>query len=326
MVDRKEELTGYMYVFAAVLSWSFSEILQKKLQDTVPPMSKSFLRFFIGIIPLMIILFLYKDFKLKQLFLRNWKSYLIAGIIGCGIGNFIYFAGIVHTQANIGSVIYGTYPLFISFYSIFILNERDNLKRKFLGYFIGIFAVIGLATQFTFQGFFASENLMGNGLVLLGSIAVSIFQVYGKKVTNLEKDRVSNLPLKSNVIIMFFAGLTDIILIIFMPEERSTLFNYPARSWGYLIILGVFTTGLGTWAFFIGTKHIDVSKGISLAMFKPLLATIFAFFILDEMVPWELYICMPLVIIAVYLITQNKHTEDVTDIKIEGKTISESHP
>lgn len=303
-----ETTRGYMFVSIAVISWSFSEIFQKLLQGTVPPMSKSFLRFFIGVMPLLIISAIQKDLKMKDYFKRNWKLLSFAGIFAFGIGNYFYFVGINNTQANIGSAIYGAYPIIISIYSIFLVNERSNLKRRTLGYVIGFFGIFMLITEFDFTGLTDSENFAGNAFVLLGAFIWSFFSVLGKKISLKEKeieiDATTNIDLKYNIITMTFAFLTNFVFILFMPEELDTFFQYPAMSWLYLILLGVISTGLGTWLFFIGIKHIEVSKGISLAMFKPILVTVFSFFILGELPSVILIASLPLVLVAIWLVTK----------------------
>jgi len=270
----------------------------------VPPMSKSFFRFFIGILPLGLILLKKKDFKLKGFISRNWKHLLLSSILGMGLGNFVYFLGVERTKANLGSVIYGTYPLFISIYSYFLLKERSNLKLKIMGYFIGFLATLIILTDFNFTNLLNSEYITGNLLVLLAAAIWSIFSVFGKKITKNERNLTANVDLKFNFVAMALAGLTNLIFILFMPAEQQDFFNYPLESWLYLFLLGIFVTGLGTWFFFLGIQDLEISKGISLAMFKPIFSLILAFFILGETPSLILLICLPFVISAVYLINK----------------------
>jgi drug/metabolite transporter (DMT)-like permease len=296
-------LRSYGLVILAIFMWSFSEILQKLLQGTVPPMSKSFFRFFIGIIPLAIIMLFQKDWKMKDLWQRNHRDLLIAGIIGFGLGNFVYFLGIIQTKANIGSVIYGTYPIFISIYSIFILNERKYLRRRFIGYIIGFVGIAVLILGEDLSSLITPDNMLGNILVLCGAMIWSIFSVLGKKITSKERMTTTNVDLKFNFITMTLAGLTNLFFIFWIPEERNTFFVYPAISWVYILILGIFTTGIGTWIFFVGIQNMEVSKGISLANLKPIFVLILAFVILEEMPSLILFVSIPIILGGVYLVT-----------------------
>lgn len=296
---------GYTFISIAVISWSFSEILQKLLQETVPPMSKSFFRFFLGILPLGLILLIKKDFKLKGFIKRNLKGLLISSILGLSIGNFVYFLGIERTKANLGSAIYGTYPLFISIYSYFLLKEHTNLKHKILGYFIGFLATFVILTNLNFTNLINSEYMTGNLLVLAAAAIWSIFSVIGKKITKNERDLTSNIDLKYNFITMVLAGLTNLLFIGFMPAEQQSFFIYPLESWIYLFLLGVFVTGLGTWFFFLGIQDIEISKGISFAMLKPLFILVLAYYILGETPSVILLIALPFVLLSIYLINKN---------------------
>jgi drug/metabolite transporter (DMT)-like permease len=300
----RQWMMSYGLILIGVIMWSFSEILQKLLQDTVPPMSKSFFRFFIGIIPLGLILVGKKDHKIKEFWKRNRTELLIAGVFGFGIGNFIYFMGIEQTQANIGSVIYGTYPIFISIYSIFLVKENRDLKRRFIGYIIGMLGIAILLTNGRFNAFLEQENLYGNLLVLLGAIIWSLFSVIGKRITLKDRKTITNIDLKYNYVTMALAAITNLSFLIFMPEELNTFFNYPLQSWFYLSLLGVFSTAIGTWLFFVGLEHIEVSKGISFAMFKPIFVVFFAYFILDEVPSVIIFISLPIILLAVFIVTR----------------------
>jgi drug/metabolite transporter (DMT)-like permease len=308
---KNNTLNSYLIVMVAVIMWSFSEILQKLLQDTVPPMQKSFFRFFIGSITLLIIAIAQKDLKFKDIFMQNKFEFLFGGFFAYGLGNYIYFLGIENTKANIGSAIYGSYPIFISIYSIFILNERDNLKRRFIGYIIGLISIFILVTNLQFNNLFASQFIFGNILVLIGSLIWSFYSVLGKRVKNKQKaleldgkGKITNIDLKWNLITMLFACFFNLFFVFLMPEERITFFQYPAISWIYLLLLGIFCTGIGTWLFFVGITKIELSKGISLAMLKPIWVIIFAFIILGESPSILLAICLPLILFAVYIITK----------------------
>jgi len=296
---------SYGVVLLAVLMWSTSEILQKLLQNTVPPISKSFLRFVIGMLPLMIILLLKRDFNLGGFWRRYWKHLILAGVIGFGIGNVVYFLGVIRTQANVGSAIYGSYPIFISLYSIFWVKENRNLPRRFFGYFLGFLGILILVVQGNWGTLVAADYIVGNLLVLAGAAIWSIFSVIGKWIANDAHGEISNVELKFNFLAMVLAGVTNFLILLWIPNERITLFGYPAVSWIYLLILGVVTTGIGTWLFFLGIKQIPVSQGIALANFKPVFVAGFAFLILHEALTIGLWIGIPLIFCATYFVTTN---------------------
>ncbi|MHA1250965.1 MAG: hypothetical protein ACTSRP_13310 [Candidatus Helarchaeota archaeon] len=56
--------------------------------------------------------------------------------------------------------------------------------------------------------------------------------------------------------------------------------------------------------FYRGIKKIELSKGISLALLKPIISTIFCYIILLELPTIALLISIPMIMFAVFLINR----------------------
>lgn len=288
----------------AVFTWSFSEIIVKLLGDAVGPLSLSFFRFSIGALSLFVVLLAKRDFSgLLAIIKNNLVIFLISSCFAFGLSNVIYFIGVTLTQANIAATIYTTYPIWITIYSIFLLNEKDNLKYKFLGIAIGIVGVAILMTHFNFTGFFSLEYFFGNLLVLIGSIMWSLYSVLGKKIQQSEKE-ISNCALKYSALSSVFACIPILLILPFSPEMGNFL-NYTGYEWFWILFLGIISTGIGIWLLFEGINRMEVSKAMSLAFFKPIFATILSFFILFETPSIILLISILLVIISIILINRS---------------------
>ena len=308
-MNNDESLKGYLIIIIGVFTWSFSEIIVKLLQGSVGAISLSFFRYFIGGLFLLSILVIKRDLSgIIKMVKENWPLLLISSCFALGIGNAIYFVGVTNTKANIAATIYTTYPMWITFYSIFILNEKSNLKLKFIGIVIGLIGIAILMTNFNITEIFSPQNLFGNFLVLLGSIIWSFYSVLGKKIQINEKE-TSNIALKFCMVSSFLASITIFIILIFTPEIESFM-NYSFESWLWISFLGVVPSGLGTFLLFEGIKRIEVSKGMSLAFCKPIFATILAFFILNELPTIALLISISLVIASIILINKNPRIEE----------------
>ena len=308
-MNNDESFKGYLIIIIGVFTWSFSEIIVKLLQGSVGAISLSFFRYFIGGLFLLSILVIKRDLSgIIKMVKEIWPLLLISSCFALGIGNAIYFVGVTNTKANIAATIYTTYPMWITFYSIFILNEKSNLKLKFIGIVIGLIGIAILMTNFNITEIFSPQNLFGNFLVLLGSIIWSFYSVLGKKIQINEKE-TSNIALKFCMVSSFLASITIFIILIFTPEIESFM-NYSFESWLWISFLGVVPSGLGTFLLFEGIKRIEVSKGMSLAFCKPIFATILAFFILNELPTIALLISISLVIASIILINKNPRIEE----------------
>ena len=309
--QNRSRIQSYSIIILAVFTWSFSEIIVKLLQGSIGVFSLSFFRFFIGGVCLLVVLILKRDITgIWKMIKENWKLLLIASCLALGLSNVIYFIGITYTQANIGATLYTTYPIWITIYSIFILNERGNLKLKFIGIVIGILGVAILMTNFNLIAFFSSENLFGNVLVLLGAIIWGFYSVLGKKI-QMNEPELSNSALKFSMLSMFLACIPIFTILIFTPEFDDFM-NYDLESWFWILFMGIISTGLGIFLLFEGIKHIETSRGMSLAFFKPIFATILAYFILNELPTLALLFSIILIIISISLINRRSFIEKDT--------------
>ena len=306
MMKIEKKTQGYLIIIIAVFTWSFSEIIVKL--TNVGALSLSFFRFFIAGIFLLLLLVFKKDLKgILTLIKKNWILFLLSSCFALGISNVVYFVGIINTQANIGATIYTSYPIWITIYSIFILNERSNLKLKFIGIIIGMIGITILLTDFNIIGIISLENLLGNLLVLTGSIIWGLYSVLGKKIQLNEPD-ISNCDLKFSLISVFLASLPNFIILIFTPEF-NTFLRYDLNEWFWISFLGIICTGLGIALLFMGIKNVEVSKGMSLAFLKPIFATILAFILLMELPTLSLLVSIPLVILSILLINKVPESE-----------------
>ena len=309
MINDKNKLEGYSIIIVAVFTWSFSEIIVKLLQNTVGPLSLSLFRFFIGGSFLLIILFIKKDLSgLKKMIKENWLLLLASSCFALGISNIIYFIGVTNSQANISATIYTTYPIWITIYSIFILKERNNLKLKFIGMLMGILGVAILMTNFNISGIISSQYLIGNLLVLTGSIIWGLYSVLGKKIQINESD-TPNIALKYSMLSSFLACVPIFIILPFTQEMNSFL-NYDLESYFWISFLGVISTGLGIFLLFEGIKRVEVSKGMSLAFLKPIFATILAFFIINEIPTISLLVSIFLIMTSIILINRSPKVDE----------------
>ncbi|MHA1380428.1 MAG: DMT family transporter [Candidatus Helarchaeota archaeon] len=316
-----DEFKGYISVFFAVFIWSFGEILIKVIQNDVGPYAYTFLRFSIGALFLFSILGVKKDISgLKGMAGNNWGLVIIASFFGLGISHVLFFIGISNTYANVGSLIFTTYPIWTTLYSIFVLNERTNLKLKFIGITVGIFGITILMLSFQSNNFLDIEQLFGRyshlfgmSVALIAAMVWSVYSVAGKKIQK-NCEELSNCDLKYTALSLLLAIIPIFFILIFTPDFEA-IFHYDLNTWFWVIILGIFSSGIAYYLFFKGVQYIEVSKGISLAFLKPIIAAFFAFIILGEEVTVFLLISIILVFIAIYLINRNSNRDSSANQK-----------
>ncbi|TXT63185.1 MAG: membrane protein of unknown function [Promethearchaeota archaeon] len=307
-----QTIIAYLTIILAVFTWSLVEIIVKFVQNAVGPIALSFFRYFIGGLFLLIILIIKRDLSgIIKMIRNNWKVFLLISIIASGLSNILYFIGVNNTQANIASAILTTYPIWITIFSFFLLKEKSNIEYKIIGIILGVIGVFILITNFNFSGFLMQENLLGNILVLCGSIIWGLYTPLGKRIQTNEEE-TTNCALKFTMLSFVFTSIFISFIVLLTPEVH-TFFQYDLNSWFWVLFLGIIPTGFGQYIFFLGVKHIEVSKGISLAFLKPVFATILAFFILQEQTTFTLLISIGLVSCSVILINRNRNNAEIEE-------------
>ncbi|MEX2682492.1 MAG: DMT family transporter [Candidatus Sigynarchaeota archaeon] len=303
---------GYFLCFFGVFCWSFSEIIVWLLKPRVGvpgsgvgSISLSFYRFFFGGVFLLVVMIARGDLSgFGELIKREPALLFLSSVVGLGISNMIYFLGIqlYGTEAHVGAALYTSYTLFIGVYSIFILNERDNIPLKILGFIIGFIGTLILLTNFNFAIIMQPDKIMGNILLVLAGAIWGFYSVLGKKIFR-RNPGIENVDVKFTIW-SFFLSCIPIAITLPFSEEIPDFLQHDAAEWGLIAFLAIVSSGIGLYIFFIGVKWIDVSHGISFSLLKPIIAAFFAFVLFTRPIPDAMWVSVPLVSVAVLLINR----------------------
>lgn len=309
-MDKKTHFKGYFFIICSVLIWSTGEVIVKLIQNSIGPLQYAFLKLFIGGLFIFLILTFKGDFSIGKMVKENWILFIISSCLALGFSNFIFFVGIKNTQANLAAVLCSTSPVWITIFAFFLLNEKKNLKTKFIGIILGVFGVFILLTNLNFIDFISSKFFFGNLCALSAEISWSIYTVLGKKIQIRASQNTSNNDLKFTSLSFFLASIPVFVILTFTPAEFENFLKYNFNTWLFILVLGVVFSGIAYITFFKGLKLVDISKGASLIFLKPIFSTIFAFIILGEAITIFLIISSILVIISIYIINKNSKMEE----------------
>jgi drug/metabolite transporter (DMT)-like permease len=300
--------TGFFYLFIGIFTWATVELTVKLIQANVSATTINFYRVFFGGIVLIIYTFATKQTASFVYFAKNYpKAYLPATFFGLAFGLLLFFYGVTLTQANISATIFSANPIVISAIMMGFKGEKRTWN-KILGILIGFIGVIIIVTEFNLRALISPENILGNILVLIGMFMWCIHVIIGKvllsQAPKTDKDGNPTPPLTSMIYnsVTFLWGVLMMIPFLFFTGDWENLFSHSPLTWIGLIYLGAVTGGLGYVAFFRGLQMMDASKGITMFYLKPVIATILAFFLLNEIPKISLYIGIGIEILALFLV------------------------
>ena len=273
----------------ALLSVSTSPIIAKFL-NTVPAISISFWRMFIGAL----LLWSYSFFK-KQGAIQNSKNYSRTVFAGILLGfHFALFFGAIKLTLIANATFLGTLaPLFT------LILEFLFLKRYF-----NITIIIGLLFSFTgaiiilWSGFDVSqEYTIGNILAICCSLCLAISFIIAEKVRQNEGTIVYTRLLYLSA---------SVTLLIIALISNSAIFGFSFNDYMGLIFLGIVPTILGHNTIYYAVKYVSPTVVATFPLGEPIIATILAYFIFGEFINPYIYFGGFITLLGLVIITTKK--------------------
>ena len=204
---------------------------------------------------------------------RGWERNEIGWFLLSGLFLSLHFgfwiASLKYTSIASSVVLVTTHPIFVGIGGWIFLKER-----------VGVNLVLGIALSVLGSGLISygdmglsKEALMGDGLALLGAIAVSGYLLVGRKMRR-EQDLFAYIfPVYST------AGLILILLSLIFHES---FFGYSPPTYFFLFLLALIPQLIGHTTFNWALKYFPASMVAITILGEPIGSTILAYFILGE--------------------------------------------
>jgi drug/metabolite transporter (DMT)-like permease len=280
-------------VLCAVL-WGGLAVAVRFTQDTIPPLATAGLRFGIATL-LLAVTTLWRGASL------NIDGRQLAAIVPVGlflflqIGSFHY--GMAYTNSAHGSVMIGSYPVFVAFVAHFLLHGDRVSPGKLLGLAVAFAGLVSIVAGAARSPSMANDtpSLFGDAVVLASSFLIGINTVMSKRA--LAVVGVSQLLFWSNLMAtgLFFATSA-------LVEDESWRFTAPA-IWG-LIYQSVVVAWL---CFLIWTALLRHHRASQVAVFgfaQPLCGMAFGIWLRGDPMTVSLAIGAAAVAVGIVLVTQ----------------------
>lgn len=280
----KSRKLAYLALLITAIIWGVAPPIIKYTLNFLSPVSFLFYRFLIAsaIIAVPTILRLRK----VKLNLRDWLLYLFLGFLCTPLNLILLFLGIQKTTASDASLISIVSPVLIIVGGVLFLNEKVNKMEK-----IGIAITVAGTIMTIIQPFFerninVEKNILGNLLVLLGTLVWVVFTLLTKKN---HKDRLDPLLLTG---LSFLVGL--ITVIPFYSFEKWTMFDL--RALPGILFMAIFSSVVAYFAYIYGLTKIEASEATIFTYLQPIFAVPIAVIFLKEK------LTLPFIIGAIFII------------------------
>lgn len=286
---KNKKVLSNIAIILTVIFWGISFISIKVCLDVFPPMSLSFIRFFIASILLFIII------KIKEPNTKLDKKDLPLMFIAGGIGVTAYYFfennGIERTSATAASLIIATIPIFSLIADVLIFKAKLNI-RKILGVVVSVVGVYFIVAE-NLKELFTSSTGIGYLMMIAAVICWVIYSIATKPLTN-KYSQLQIVYYQTLFGTLFFTPFIFFEKIKWELINTSTIIN--------LLYLAVFCSAVAYYLYVYALDYLGVSTTSMYINLIPLVTVICGVFILNENIGIYKIIGGVLVMASVYIV------------------------
>ncbi len=202
-------------------------------------------------------------------------SLLALGVLGNGVYQFLFVEGIAHTRASDAALVVAASPAFIAMIGRAKGVERIS-SRGALGIALSMFG-IGLVVFGTARGADGGgrASLLGDGLVLAGSLSWAIYTVLLKPYTH----RVPGMQLSAFTMI---GGALALLVVASPAIAHAPWGSMPLVGWASIFFSGMLALVVAYYFWYRAVRIIGPTRTAMYSNLQPLFAVAMAWAMLGE--------------------------------------------
>ncbi len=263
----------YVLLILTAFFWGGTFVAGRILAAQIPPLSSSFLRFFIASLALALILLVGRNMPGLPT-RQQWPKLILLGFTGVFSYNIFFFTGLQQISAGRAALIIATTPLIITMMSALVYKEKLSFT-KISGILISLtgalFVISNGHLSLLFTGGFGQGELAIIGCVL----SWTAYTIFGRSVL------IEISPLNA-VFYSSVAGSMMLLLPAVYEGLPGLLFSISTESWGALAYLGIFGTALGFTWYYRGINAIGTARAAVFINMVPVFALLLSWLVLSE--------------------------------------------
>jgi drug/metabolite transporter (DMT)-like permease len=204
---------------------------------------------------------------------RDILALMGLGVLGNAIYQYFFVMGISRTRASDAALVIAATPAFIAIIGRIRGTER-TARRGVIGILLSILG-IGLVVLGTTSGTNGQASLLGDLLVLCGSLAWAIYTVYLKPYTA----RVPGLQLSAFTML---GGAIPLLIVAWPAVTHADWAHLPSRGWLAIVYSGVGALVIAYYFWYRGVRVIGPTRTAMYSNLQPVIAVLVAWAMLGE--------------------------------------------
>lgn len=272
---------------AAILNGSVGIFSKGLFASHLSPTAVSFYKCLIAFAALSVFFLFHQEFRHQVVRLKKYlKQLVLCSFLGIFV--LYYFETTAYHYAEVPFVVFmllgaAVFTTFI--FSTFLLKERKNVL-KVVGF---ILLTVGLCVMAMAEGAASRQLSVGALFACIAGIGYGLFLVFTKKFT-----------LTGGLALIWYLMLFGVIYL-FVPFYIEGLTVPEVNTYPTLLALAIFPTIGGFYCTTKALVYLEANKVQFLELTEPIFATVFAFFVLREMVEGMEWVGAILILVAIYI-------------------------
>jgi drug/metabolite transporter (DMT)-like permease len=221
------------------IAWGFAFLLIAIALKSFPPLTLVFLRLIVGA-SILYVLMHWQGLSLPRE-LRWWSYFAVLSILGNLLPFLLISSAQVHIASGQVGLLMALMPISTMVLAHFFVAHERLTARRITGVIAGFVGVMILLGGDVVSGL-GSVSLLAQLAVVTATFCYAVNTVYAKRLPP-----ISGLVMATGSLIVSTVIILPFTLLIDQPWQLQV----SAGSWAAVLALGLFSTGLATWVYFV---------------------------------------------------------------------------
>ncbi|MDR0886828.1 MAG: DMT family transporter, partial [Clostridiales Family XIII bacterium] len=275
----------YLYILISAFCFGTMEVALKLADASLDPFQITFLRFLIGGIVLIIPSVLERRGQPK-IAMKDIIYVAMLGILNVDICMLFFQFGIMHANAATAAVIFSCNPIFTILLSHFLMKDDKLNTKKVCAICFGALGTIFMIRPWNIQ---PGNTVLGAVLMVIAAFLFGLYGILGKKT-------VSRVGTFTQTCLSFLIG--SAVMLVYMLIVGRPIVLGISDNISVLLYVSVIVTGCGYLTYFLAIKHASPSTASLVFFLKPVIAPVAAFIVLREVITYNMYIGIALILVG----------------------------
>jgi len=277
------------------LIWSTSFLLIKIALDTTGPFTLTAVRLLLAALLLLFLVVV----RRQRLPLHGaaLRLYLVVGILGNTLPFCLISLGEVYIDSSLAAILMGIMPISTFVMAHFFIPSEHMSMRKIFGVCLGITGLLTLVGLSAFGSLGA--HIPGQLIVLGGALCYSVTTIFVRS-----QPAFHGVHMATGAAIVAALTCLPLALLLEQPSEMRPDMN------GILAIisLGIFHTAVAALIYFRVIHNLGAVTFAHINYLIPVLGSIWGVLLLSEVVTWNTWLALGLVLTGIYFIQPRRKT------------------